>query len=497
MKPFLGRVKPDFDGKVAIFLASLVVLTRIPFRTSMLYNWDSANFALALRQFDVTRHFPHPPGYYYYVNLGRLIDFLVHDANASFVFESVAFSALAVVALYYLGKAMYDRTTGFIAALFLVFSVTFWSFGTVALAYVALAFFSTAAALFAYGIIFERRNKLLHLSLVYTAGGGFRPDLLLFLAPLWLASLRGQWIGRVAAAGALVVAGFLLWFLPTIWLSGGLGEYLATFAAYTSVDVMQRYSVLQNGPSALVTNVKDTASYLFYGLYATAALLALGLIASVFNIGNTARRGRWLNGRHVFLAEWIAPMALFYAWIHVGDPGYAFTMLPALLILAARAVVAFVGLVPKRLQQKGMAGGLVIGAIVGAVVLTNTAIFALHPRLLTLQGIRQTDRSIAGRISYVRENYAPGTVLLVSYDLYRHLLYYLPEHESVWLDVFARGESEKILKPEVERIIIVDERLSGLAKGAEEIDLPYGKLYVLRAGAGKRVVYGSKGIVVE
>src|SRR6266545_4038152 len=62
-----GRILPTQlsaqDGLIAGTLAVLVLATRLPFRTQYLYNWDSGNFALALRQFDVTAHQPHPPGY--------------------------------------------------------------------------------------------------------------------------------------------------------------------------------------------------------------------------------------------------------------------------------------------------------------------------------------------------------------------------------------------------------------------------------------------------
>ncbi|MCL5265529.1 MAG: DUF2723 domain-containing protein [Chloroflexi bacterium] len=488
------KTRLGVDGKIAALLVCLVTVTRLPFLTRMLYNWDSANFALALRHFDVTRHQPHPPGYFYYVNLGRLFDVFLGDANASFVAESVLFSILAVVAVYYLGRAMFDRPTGFIAALFLAFSVTFWSYGTIALPYVSLAFFSAAAAFFAYGVIFQKRDYIVPLSAVYAIGGGFRPDLLLFLAPLWLASVWRQFrdlsvvdtkarrrrFGQGLAAVFVVAFGFLLWFVPTIWLSGGLMAYIAVFTAYTNVDVMQKYSVMQNGLSALYVNVRDTLSYLFYGLYATSGALALGVVLKA------ARRGSWLTPRGVFIAGWVAPMALFYTWVHVGDPGYVFTILPAMVILAARSALMLGGATNR---------APALGAITVLILAANILIFSFYPRLLTLQGIRQNDNAIASKIAYIKGHYPPGSVLLVSYDLYRHLVYYLPQYDSLWLDVYARGERETALPPGVERIVLVDERLKALSPTAQEVDLPYGKLFTLPAKPGDRVLYGGDHIV--
>jgi len=69
-------------------LAVLVLVTRWPFRTTYLFNWDAANFALGIRSFDVTQHQPHPPGYPYYVGLGALLNGITGDANTALVAES-------------------------------------------------------------------------------------------------------------------------------------------------------------------------------------------------------------------------------------------------------------------------------------------------------------------------------------------------------------------------------------------------------------------------
>src|SRR5947209_8531368 len=45
-------------------IAALAVATRLPFRTRYLMNWDAAQFALGLNQFDVVHHQPHPAWLY-------------------------------------------------------------------------------------------------------------------------------------------------------------------------------------------------------------------------------------------------------------------------------------------------------------------------------------------------------------------------------------------------------------------------------------------------
>ncbi|MDP3046832.1 MAG: glycosyltransferase family 39 protein, partial [Chloroflexota bacterium] len=120
-----------------------MLVTRLPFATRLLYSWDSVNFAEGMRGLDITRHAPHPPGYPYYVALARAVDTVLGDPNASLVLISIVFAALAVVATYCYGRLAFDEATGVVAALSLVGSLTFWAYGTVALSYTVLAFFST------------------------------------------------------------------------------------------------------------------------------------------------------------------------------------------------------------------------------------------------------------------------------------------------------------------------------------------------------------------
>src|SRR4051794_4358553 len=82
--------------------AVLAAISRYLFRSHLLYDLDSVNFALGTVRFDPTVHQPHPPGYFLYVYLARVVNFAMSDPSAALVAISIAASCGAVVMIYLL-----------------------------------------------------------------------------------------------------------------------------------------------------------------------------------------------------------------------------------------------------------------------------------------------------------------------------------------------------------------------------------------------------------
>jgi hypothetical protein len=129
--------RKDFLPWLFFFLA---IATRVPFTSKYLLNMDSCQFALALEKFDITVHQPHPPGYFLYIMLGRLLNFFIADPNTVFVTISVFFSGLTVASVYLLGKEMFEGKVGIVAALLALSSPSLWFHGEVSLTYIMEAF---------------------------------------------------------------------------------------------------------------------------------------------------------------------------------------------------------------------------------------------------------------------------------------------------------------------------------------------------------------------
>jgi hypothetical protein len=116
-------------------------------------------------------------------------------------------------------------------------------------------------------------------------------------------------------------------------------------------------------------------------------------------------RDRWRTG---FLLIWTLGPLPFYVFVHVGEYGYVFSMLPGLAIVAARGAIAL---------AKGLRRPRLFPWIVGAVALANAAVFLLSDTPISARDIARADRGIDEKLAYVDANLVPATTVIVTaYD---------------------------------------------------------------------------------
>ena len=210
------------DILLAGALGLLTVLSRLPYRARMLYNWDAVQFALALREYDVVKHQPHPPGYILYVGLGRVVNAWLGDPTAAYVTLAVVFSGLTTFVVYALARSAYDRATAVVAATLLAVSPLFWFYGSVGLTYAGEALFASLVALFAFRAL-EGSETDAWLAAAYLGlAGGMRQSMLVLLFPLWLVAVcLGARRRRTFVVGLVVLSVVVLaWLVPMLWLTG-------------------------------------------------------------------------------------------------------------------------------------------------------------------------------------------------------------------------------------------------------------------------------------
>src|SRR6266478_4579663 len=106
---------------VALLCAASLAL-RVPFRSQFAYHWDSAQFALAIGEYNIRISQPQAPGFYLYVMSGRLMNLLVGEPHAALVWSSVIAGAWLVVVGYLLATSMFGRRCGLGTGLILLTS---------------------------------------------------------------------------------------------------------------------------------------------------------------------------------------------------------------------------------------------------------------------------------------------------------------------------------------------------------------------------------------
>lgn len=517
------RVAPHVDLALALGLALVTLLSRWPYRARMLYNWDAVQFALALHEFDVAKHQPHPPGYLLYVALGRLLNASLANPTLAYVALAMLFSAGSTFVLYWLARRLYDRATAITAASLLAVSPLFWFYGSVGLTYAGEAFAASLVAWFAYGALSGHVPSLYWGALALGLTGGMRQSVLVLLLPLWLGSalLGVPSRRRQAIAGGILIASVLAWLLPMLWLTGGPTAYVGASA--------QLYGSVLLPTSVLGGSLEVTLAQVRYLLESTLVGLGpLGLVALI--LPAYSRRMGWRRPEW-FLLGWMVPPIVFYMLIHFGQAGYVLTFLPALVILLSRVLAWAVAAGSERLRRPNWRWALTTATLL-PLVLINTGFFVsarpmprefdkragdswvwrardeFHDWIMsrTAAALREHEAVIRTYVETIRAVYDPGDTALVtelgnprSYPWLRHAMFYMPEYPIYQVQVGAmplgfyapQSAATMILTPGAritlpagirQLVWFVDhwDPATQPPAGLLEVQLPYGRfLYVL------------------
>ena len=416
------------DFAIAITLAALVIVTRLPFATHFLFEWDSVLYAQALEHgfqvsADLADQRPHPPGYLFYLAAAALLRVVTGDSNSALVALSIVASAGATVAVFLLARRFARaELAGFVALAFAVDPLV-WAHGEIALPYIVLALGATALALLFWDAREGGARRLLAASVAFGLAAGFRQDLLLLLGPLWLwaAARHGPRLFPLGAIG--IGAACLSWLVPSALLSGGLGAYLGAIAAQSG-SITSQSVASPAGADALSYNLRFTALALGWGLFAVGVLLAGLLIAPALHWARHPRPIR-IGERGAFFLLWIGPgLVVYLAWI-IGDWGYVLSILPALYVLCAMLLERALGPArgPALAAWRALTTVIVVAAALAFVFLSgrwSQAMLFTH------------DSSTRARVVYIRAHFEPDRTVLLAREDYQQARYYLGEYRA-WL----------------------------------------------------------------
>jgi hypothetical protein len=420
-----------------VALAVGTIALRTPLLAPRLAHWDAVNYALALHDFDVAQHQPHPPGSPYFILLGRAALLLVGDDNAALQLVAVAASVSAVLGEYALGRLVYGRVAAVLAALVLMTQPIFWGYGTTATAWTLLACLSIGIGIVCLLLLRGQTRLVYPSALLLGIASGFRADAALFLAPLWLWSMSRaapDWRRRAIAVGLVAVCG-LAWLIPVAANTGGALAWSERLVALLPA----------NDASQTARQLAANTAIAFGTLgFTLGPLLLLACLVS------PRRSAAWLRETFssrmgVFWALWIVPAFTFLWLVDSTEPGHD--------LVYAGAVAAFgSGLLVYAARSAGRAA-----ACAAVVLAAQAGVFLFAPPLVdrplawtldsmllnvTSVGLAQQQQSLDATLATIRTEFDPRqteVVTLVGQDAYRYMMYYLPEYRVVRLDPEAHS----------------------------------------------------------
>ena len=332
MLPAPSNARGVFRGERRELIAWAALLTavsasRLMAAQGILYDWDAANYALSLVDFNVYEHQPHPPGSPLFWLLLKLFSWLP-GPTAPFLVVNTCFTAAILVIL---GKLAQERARGLSGLLFaagFAAAPQFWHHGATTTAYVAECFCSVAVAMLAWRLL---NGQLRHwkAGLLFAIVTGLRPNTLVTLGPLFLFSVAAARPSKKQVFEVLLASslGCLAWLIPTVLASGGLARYRQASSALGGwqLDVG---SIFGGETGHILPQTRELTTYLLDGAN-------LILVALLVNIAVGLFRRRVHVRRLLFLVLWFAPGAVLYMVHHLPKSGYTLTLLPVLFVAVA------------------------------------------------------------------------------------------------------------------------------------------------------------------
>jgi len=137
-------------NRAILIIFFVIFILRLVFLSPWLEDWDSVQFSLALHEFDILKHQPHPPGYPLYILLGKFLYYFFKSDVRALTFLSALFGSLSVFITYLFTKRMFNKKVALFSAIILSILPVHWVLSEIAISNIPGLFFLTLLVYISY-----------------------------------------------------------------------------------------------------------------------------------------------------------------------------------------------------------------------------------------------------------------------------------------------------------------------------------------------------------
>jgi hypothetical protein len=328
---------------LAIFTIGIAA-SRIPARSLTLHDWDETLFAMAVSEYDVKPHHPHPPGYPLFIALAKLArlftssDFLALQAVATIA------AMLIFPAAFLLARELRFRTSfAFAAAATTAFVPTVWYYGGTGLSDVpALLLILAAGAMLLRG---GRDPRAYIAGALFTAAAcSIRPHLLMVAAvPAIVGALHLRKAKTIVAAWVLAAVAVVFAYGAAAFASSNPPHGYLTEVRKIQTHIANTDSFR----NPYRTPLADLAARVFLFPFGGGRMkVAMAVLAGAALLDAAVRRRRNVA---ILLAMFL-PLAVF-TWLMLDMTAlarYAVAYVTLHAFLAVAGIEALTGLLPRK-----------------------------------------------------------------------------------------------------------------------------------------------------
>lgn len=395
---------------ILFVIVALSFLIRLLFRSNYLDDWDSVQFALAIKDYSIVVHQPHPPGYPIYIFFGRIIDTFVDNPTKSLIFLSVLFGSLSIIPVYLLTEKFFNKDIATLSSIILSLTPAHLLFSEVAMTDIVSLFFVTTTIYLLYlGI--EPKKYLYIGSFVLGITAGIRATDIILVFILFIVLSYRRKLKEFVLSTILMVVGILVWLIPIIIDTG--------FDALVNVEKSQfeynkNVSTINQGLSVTLERMFglfiDGWSYILY------IFILITLIYIVLKIFRDGKINYISDRRFIFIAVWLL-IYLVYS-ISNNDLYISRYLLPQfvpLSIIFACSMVKILDLTQKKPIK-----------ILFSTIFVMLIILMGSQAITGAYAISTTKPAPVQAAELIKKSYNPEDIIIVAKDSNRHFQYYLP-----------------------------------------------------------------------